>query len=165
MKTISPPIGMLVPSPTDDVKTQIGDQNADDLSDLSEAGSDNDEEDENAIRSSIDLPHVLVESKTKIGGKNELNSFDHELLEPASLVSESSLMRQSPLISEAKNELLLLGGYEEDEATLLPVSDRNGHAILANGNTNGYSRSRGFSDAEILGITISEKFEPVPAPR
>lgn len=33
-------IGMLVPSPTEDVKAQIGDQTTDEVSDLSEAGSD-----------------------------------------------------------------------------------------------------------------------------
>lgn len=168
IKAISPPIGMLVPSPTDDIRTQIGDKNADEVSDLSEAGSDNESDDEyldSTVNSNIDLPHVLVQSKTKIGGKNELNNFDHELLEPASLVSESSLLRQSPLISEAKNELLLLGDYENN-LNVHSVFYRNGHDADDYGNNNNYSNSnkRGVSDAEILGI-IQPKFEPIPAPR
>lgn len=114
------PVGMLVPSPTEDIRTQIGDRNADEIeSDLSETGSDlddslddDDDNEKDRLNVTIDVPHVLVESKTLIGGKNEMTSFDHsrlfDLLEPGSLVSEQSLTGQSPVISEAKNELLLL---------------------------------------------------------
>lgn len=115
------PVGMLVPSPTEDIRTQIGDRNADEIeSDLSEGGSDLDLDDplggndneKDRLNVTIDVPHVLVESKTLISGKNEMSSFDHsklfDLLEPGSLVSEQSLTGQSPVISEAKNELLLL---------------------------------------------------------
>lgn len=123
------PVGMLVPSPTEDIRTQIGDRNADEIeSDLSEGGSDlddsldGDDNEKHRLNVTIDVPHVLVESKTLIGGKNEMTSFDHsklfDLLEPGSLVSEQSLTGQSPVISEAKNELLLLeAANQEAEAT------------------------------------------------
>lgn len=134
----SSPVGMLVPSPTQDCPPLIGNRNADEISDLSENGSDteslhnangisdpddnNDDEqlnNHNQTSNPYDLPHVLVGSKTLIGGKNEMNSFEQskaaliDLLEPDSLVSEQSLTGQSPAISEAKNNLLLI----EDRST------------------------------------------------
>lgn len=139
-KAISPPVGMLVPSPTHDIKTQIGDQNADEISDLSEAGSDDDGDDE-YVPPSIDVPHVLVESKTRIGGKNEAARIEHDLFEVASLVSDSSLPRQSPLISEARNELLLC--------------DDNGNERTA---SVAHMRRDAAADAKY-------GFEPIPAPR
>lgn len=127
----SSPVGMLVPSPTQDCPTLIGNQNADEISDLSEndeVSTDAEEEDDDEgdeqlppppelgvrVPNPFDLPHVLVESKTLIGGKNEMNSFEQskaaliDLLEPDSLVSEQSLTGQSPAISEAKNNLILI---------------------------------------------------------
>lgn len=126
----SSPVGMLVPSPTQDCPTLIGNRIADEISDLSEndevsdaeEDDDDDEEEEQLpppqlgvrVPNPFDLPHVLVESKTLIGGKNEMNSFEQskaaliDLLEPDSLVSEQSLTGQSPAISEAKNNLILI---------------------------------------------------------
>lgn len=127
----SSPVGMLVPSPTQECPTLIGNQIADEISDLSENGSDteshhaerifqrhdnSDTEQSEHRRTSnaYDLPHVLVGNKTLIGGKNEMNSFEQskaaliDLLEPDSLVSEQSLTGQSPAISEAKNNLILI---------------------------------------------------------
>lgn len=135
----SSPVGMLVPSPTQDCPTLIGNRNADEISDLSEndevssanghsdAEEQGEESDSDCESSSLpppklgvripnpfDLPHVLVEGKTLIGGKNEMNSFEQskaaliDLLEPDSLVSEQSLTGQSPAISEAKNNLILI---------------------------------------------------------
>ncbi|XP_031621785.1 probable serine/threonine-protein kinase DDB_G0282963 isoform X3 [Contarinia nasturtii] len=131
----SSPVGMLVPSPTQDCRTLIGNRNADEISDLSENGSDIEslhaEHSDNDLKRSrlnaYDLPHVLVESKTLIGGKNEMNSFEQskaaliDLLEPDSLVSEQSLTGQSPAISEAKNNLILI----EDRTTAIASSLTN----------------------------------------
>lgn len=80
-------IGMLVPSPTEDVKAQIGDQTTDEISDLSEAGSD-------------------VESELS---DTEPDASLPSVLQPASLVLQSSP------IQEAKNELVqinLNGSHE-----------------------------------------------------
>lgn len=116
----SSPVGMLVPSPTQDCPTLIGNQNAEEISDLSENGSDIESlhgeysDIERKRCTSFDLPHVLIENKTLIGGKNEMNSFEQskaaliDLLEPDSLVSEQSLTGQSPAISEAKNNLIFI---------------------------------------------------------
>lgn len=126
----SSPVGMLVPSPTYDCPTLIGNRNAEEISDLSENGSDIDslpgsdnEMNCNDTSDAHNLPHVLVESKTLIGGKNEMNSFEQSkvalinLLEPDSLVSEQSLTGQSPAISEAKNNLILI----EDRPSPIPA--------------------------------------------
>lgn len=120
----SSPVGMLVPSPTQDCPPLIGNRIVDEVSDLSENGSDtgslhnadgiSDEQSDSERSKAFDLPHVLVESKTLIGGKNEMSSFERskaaliDLLEPDSLVSEQSLTGQSPAISEAKNNLILI---------------------------------------------------------
>lgn len=135
------PVGMLVPSPTEDIRTQIGDRNADEIeSDLSETGSDLDDsiegEEKDRLNVTIDVPHVLVESKTLIGGKNEMASYDHsrliDLLEPGSLVSEQSLTGQSPVISEAKNELLLLDAANDRvDATRMERQQMNTNKVEA----------------------------------
>ncbi|XP_055318931.1 putative mediator of RNA polymerase II transcription subunit 26 isoform X7 [Sitodiplosis mosellana] len=133
----SSPVGMLVPSPRQDCPTLIGNRNAEEISDLSENGSDIDslpgelhsdtELNYNGTSNAHDLPHVLVESKTLIGGKNEMNAFEQSkvalinLLEPDSLVSEQSLTGQSPAISEAKNNLILI----EDRPSPIPAKRMN----------------------------------------
>lgn len=159
-KTMSPPIGMLVPSPTHDVKTQIGDQNADEISDLSEAGSDAESDGEENSHASIDLPHILVEGKSKIGGRNDVARLEYDLLEVASLVSESSLTHQSTDISEAKNELLLIDAEVAHRER--PTFDLNGgiknSTPFMNGRTNGWH-------SEDSSIDVFTKFEPIPAPR
>ena len=117
-ETCPSPIAMLVPSPTEEVKTLIGDLTTDEVSDLSEAGSDveselTDESQGDNAHSSLDIPRVLVGSKTIIGGKNEVETFEEsavtaDLLQPDSLVSMQSLQASSPIIMEAKNNLILV---------------------------------------------------------
>lgn len=120
--SVSPSIGMLVPSPTHEVKTLIGDKSADEISDLSEADDGDSDDDTTGNQSdsqiNCDLPHVLVESKTIIGGKNEVTSFDEtsipidDLLQPASLISLQA-NESGPIIMEAKNNLIFLMDDQE----------------------------------------------------
>lgn len=114
-----------------EVRALIGDRTADEVSDLSEADNDDDESDlsddddgEEDTRSGQDLPHILVESKTIIGGKNEVKSFAEsgksvaELLQPDSLVSEHSTNgggANSPIMMEAKNEMIFMDFNEPGE--------------------------------------------------
>lgn len=96
-------IAMLVPSPTEDVKALIGDKNADEISDLSEAEdveNESDNEDNGGVK---ELPSVLVQSKTVIGGKNELNSFDDDSSVGDSLVSNPD---SGINVTETKNDAL-----------------------------------------------------------
>lgn len=118
-------IGMLVPSPMEDVKALIGDKTTDEVSDLSEAGSDFEDDETEPVngRNSADLPHALIESKTIIGGKNEFGSFNdvktiNELLQPDSLVSTQSIDNQSPVIMEAKNDMILMSDCDRKPVVL-----------------------------------------------
>lgn len=124
-------IGMLVPSPMEDVKALIGDKTTDEVSDLSEAGSDLDDDEMEPVngRKSADLPHALVESKTIIGGKNDFGSFNEvktidELLQPDSLVSTQSIDHQSPVIMEAKNDLILMSECNRKPVVLHAMEKR-----------------------------------------
>lgn len=127
--TVAPSIAMLVPSPTVEVKTLIGDKSADEISDLSEANDDSDDDTANQSDDQIscDIPHVLVECKTIIGGKNEVASFDEkslpidELLQPASLISLPPA-ESEPLIMEAKNNLIF---FNEERETVMRNSERS----------------------------------------
>lgn len=124
-------IGMLVPSPMEDVKALIGDKTTDEVSDLSEAGSDLEDGENEPMngRRSADLPHVLIESKTIIGGKNDVGSFKDvksidELLQPDSLVSTQSIDNESPVIMEAKNDLILMDDYDNRKPVVLHVTEK-----------------------------------------
>ncbi|XP_037955660.1 uncharacterized protein LOC119685454 [Teleopsis dalmanni] len=93
--------GMLVPAPTEDIRAQIGDKTADEISDLSEFGSDTDD-------SSIDLLHTKsvnnrVLNKHVIGGENTKMALD-ELIECASIVSGTLIEETEPTYTETKNE-------------------------------------------------------------
>ncbi|XP_055702479.1 titin-like isoform X3 [Phlebotomus papatasi] len=100
-ETNSTAIGMLVPSPTEEVKALIGDKNVDEVSDLSEAGSDAEEDTQ-------DRPATkLIESKTIIGGKNELISLEDTSSATDSLLSNPD---SGINVTEAKNEVLVTDG-------------------------------------------------------
>lgn len=93
---------MLVPNPTTDAKVLIGDREAEDTSDLSDAASDYGD-----TESVPSINNILVESKTIIGGHNLL-SFDS----PDSDTAD----RQSSDDTSLSNEG---GEMEENEVTLL----------------------------------------------
>lgn len=180
-------IGMLVPSPMEDVKALIGDKTTDEVSDLSEAGSDLDDDENEPVngRRSADLPHALIESKTIIGGKNEFGSFNEvktidELLQPDSLVSTQSFDNQSPVIMEAKNDLILMSDCDR-KPIVLHVKEKtiqNNNSESTNENVciqNGASQTaiRQSSEPLFRDVTITrgsvfdiENGEPpIPTPR
>lgn len=194
-------IGMLVPSPMEEVRALIGDRTADEVSDLSEAGSDGEsdmsdsnEDERLEERNSHDLPHILVESKTIIGGKNEMESFGEpkttiELLQPDSLVSVQSLNPNSPLLMEAKNEMIFVdlrknyGNKQEMELLWHNNSDQsqldsqklislesNDVQVAVSGNEERHSAASTEiennypSESNELLIDIVEK-TPIPTPR
>lgn len=96
LKSTESSIAMLVPSPTEEVKALIGDKNADEVSDLSEAGSDVEEYD-----SDSNVKNTDTGSSPKKAG----NSFDDHAQD--SLISINSIASNEPVLSEAKNDLLL----------------------------------------------------------
>lgn len=123
--TNSTTVGMLVPSPTEDVKTLIGDRTTDEVSDLSEAGSDAESDDlSDATRQQqqqqqqgttyVDIPHIIVQSKTLIGGKNDVESFD--------LTQSMNESANDPSNSDVEHSLQTLDDVVSNaEATLAPV--------------------------------------------
>lgn len=101
------PIAMLVPSPTEEVKTFIGDKDVDEVSDLSEAEdlepnelAEDEEENNCTIR---ELPSILIESKTLIGGKNGF-IFDDNSSGCESLVSNPD---SGINVTDARNDVLV----------------------------------------------------------
>lgn len=96
LKATESSIAMLVPSPTEEVKALIGDQNVDEVSDLSEAGSDLGEYD-----SDSNNRDTTTTSKSSV---RNVESMD-DAVNDNSLVSISSLPTIE--LSEAKNSLLL----------------------------------------------------------
>lgn len=149
-----PSISMLVPSPTEDVKARIGDQTADEVSDLSEASdtsdvenSLSDEDDETVQHKSLDVSRVLVESKTIIGGKNELSQFEtttSELQQPPSLVSMQSVDNSGPLLTEAKNTLLCLNEANIEKPVLILAQEEGDTP------SNGISSTEGVDCEEVV---------------
>ncbi|XP_037046730.1 uncharacterized protein LOC119081716 isoform X2 [Bradysia coprophila] len=186
-------IGMLVPSPMEDVKALIGDKTTDEVSDLSEAGSDIEDEENGPMngRRSADLPHALVESKTIIGGKNDFAAFPNaktidELLQPDSLVSTQSAESvdvQSPVIMEAKNDLILMNDCDSRPIILhVKEKQRNGsksiddslineRACVQNGSSQSGVNQSAKPTSKDASITKGSLFDaegvdpPVPTPR
>ncbi|CAD7092323.1 unnamed protein product [Hermetia illucens] len=111
-------VGMLVPCPKEDVKTQIGDKTADELSDLSEAGSECG--DNNIDEIEDNPPNALIQNRNIIGGKSPIGIFD-ELLEQTSLISTSSIPDGDTLYTETKNNFVLGDDLEHD------LPKHNGH--------------------------------------
>lgn len=109
---------MLVPCPKEDVKTQIGDKTADELSDLSEAGSECG--DNNIDEIEDNPPNALIQNRNIIGGKSPIGIFD-ELLEQTSLISTSSIPDGDTLYTETKNNFVLGDDLEHD------LPKHNGH--------------------------------------
>lgn len=104
---------MLVPSPTEDVKALIGDKNADEVSDLSEAEGDADadassESSDDERNDATDVPNVLIQNKSIIGGKNNLTDFVDA---KTSAEQEFESLTSQTSFSEARNSLPY---FEED---------------------------------------------------
>uniref|UniRef100_A0A0A1X681 Uridine-cytidine kinase D n=1 Tax=Zeugodacus cucurbitae TaxID=28588 RepID=A0A0A1X681_ZEUCU len=98
-------IGMLIPAPKDDVRAQIGDKTTDEISDLSEMESDTDDS-SLKIYSSLDPRSDRILNKHLIGGQNTKGILD-ELIETASLVSNTSLPRSESNYFETMNKHVL----------------------------------------------------------
>nr|XP_016940591.1 titin homolog isoform X3 [Drosophila suzukii] len=97
-------IGMLVPAPTENVRAQIGDKTTDEVSDLSEMGSDIEESSLDLLRCN-DLNDRLL-SKHLIGGQNTKLVLD-ELVDRTSLTSHTLLEEHEPAFTETTNEFVV----------------------------------------------------------
>lgn len=93
-------IGMLVPAPKENVRAQIGDRTADEVSDLSEIGSDAEETSLDMLPCN-DLNDRLL-SKHLIGGQNTKLVLD-ELVDRTSLISNTLPEEHEPAFTETTN--------------------------------------------------------------
>lgn len=94
---------MLVPDPKEDVRAQIGDKTADEISDLSELGSDTDDSSMDLLRSQVDPINDRLFNKHLIGGQNSKHVLD-ELIERSSMISNTLPTDQEQLYTETRNE-------------------------------------------------------------
>ncbi|XP_033152627.1 uncharacterized protein LOC117136078 isoform X5 [Drosophila mauritiana] len=97
-------IGMLVPAPRENVRAQIGDKTTDEVSDLSEIGSDIEESSLDLLRCN-DLNDRLL-SKHLIGGQNTKMVLD-ELVDRTSLTSHTLPEENEPAFTETTNEFVV----------------------------------------------------------
>ena len=108
LKTENQSIAMLVPSPTEEIKTLIGDKNADETSDLSENSDAEDEEDGKPTFTNT----VLIDVKVKETPLKEVSTINIPTSGSDSLKSMQSLTSldtsNPTAITEAKNNLLLI---------------------------------------------------------
>lgn len=178
---------MLVPSPTEDVKALIGDKNADEVSDLSEAEGDSNNDNETSSESSddddehpndaTDVPNVLIQNKSIIGGKNHLIDLVETKNQHQDNQDFESITSQTSL-SEAKNNI---GFFEEDyikieravielerqTATSTDEPEASQHEIENDGEVIGekLSSPNNFMDEHKNLDDDAKPFRPIPAPR
>lgn len=96
--------GMLVPAPKENIRAQIGDKTADEVSDLSEMGSDAEDSSLDLLRSN-DLNDRLL-SKHLIGGQNTKLVLD-ELVDRTSLTSHTLPEEHEPAFTETSNAFVV----------------------------------------------------------
>ncbi|KAH8285209.1 hypothetical protein KR054_006185, partial [Drosophila jambulina] len=96
--------GMLVPAPKENIRAQIGDKTADEVSDLSEMGSDAEDSSLDLLRST-DLNDRLL-SKHLIGGQNTKLVLD-ELVDRTSLTSHTLPEEHEPAFTETTNAFVV----------------------------------------------------------
>ncbi|XP_054741086.1 uncharacterized protein LOC129246358 [Anastrepha obliqua] len=99
-------VGMLVPAPKDDVRAQIGDKTTDEISDLSEMGSDTDDSSLKIVRTNLDPLNDRILNKHLIGGQNTKVVLD-ELIETASLISNTTQSVDEPKYAETRNKYVV----------------------------------------------------------
>ncbi|XP_034654712.1 uncharacterized protein LOC117892526 isoform X5 [Drosophila subobscura] len=97
-------IGMLVPAPKEHVRAQIGDRTADEVSDLSELGSDAEDNSLDVLRGN-ELNDRLL-SKHLIGGQNTKLVLD-ELVDRSSLVSHTLPEEHEPAFTDTTNAFVV----------------------------------------------------------
>lgn len=108
-------IGMLVPAPKENVRAQIGDRTADEVSDLSEIGSDAEETSLDLLRCN-ELNDRLL-SKHLIGGQNTKLVLD-ELVDRTSLTSNTLPEEHEPAFTETTNTFVT-------QSTTIPVPEEH----------------------------------------
>ncbi|XP_075167348.1 myosin-7a binding protein isoform X7 [Haematobia irritans] len=124
-------IGMLVPDPKEDVRAQIGDKTADEISDLSELGSDTDDSSMDLLRTTVEPINDRLFNKHLIGGQNSKMVLD-ELIERSSMISNTLPMDQEDAYAETRN--MNVEAPSQNEAINTKVNHQNMSTITNNNN-------------------------------
>lgn len=94
-----PSVGMLVPAPKEDIRALIGDKTADEISDL----SDNESSEDDFNNDELVFSNHRIQSDSLISGKHNAGLIDH-LIDGSSLVSITSLNEGDPEYVDTKNK-------------------------------------------------------------
>lgn len=94
--------GMLVPDPSEDIRAQIGDKTTDEVSDLSELGSDTDDS-LDIMRTKLEPINDRLANKHLIGGENDKIVLD-ELIRRSSLISNTLSAKPIDAYTDTLNE-------------------------------------------------------------
>ncbi|XP_055844422.1 titin [Episyrphus balteatus] len=123
--TTSSSVGMLVPAPKEDIRALIGDKPTDEISDLSEVGSDTDDSSLEMVSASLEPLNDRLVNKHLIGGKNTKPVLD-EIADRTSMISVSSLPDNVPPYTETKNEFVVSNdGLNESQSLKISVNNCN----------------------------------------
>ncbi|XP_037827901.1 titin isoform X3 [Lucilia sericata] len=165
-------VGMLVPDPKEDVRAQIGDKTADEVSDLSELGSDTDDS-LDSLRSKLEPINDRLANKHLIGGQNNKMVLD-ELIERSSMISNTLQSNQD--ILDACNEHVIDAPTKteaiNDNVTQQDITlEQNGpnlrgalcSVVLEDQNSNSLAASDDTSESDgCIGFSAIEIIEPTP---
>lgn len=94
---------ILIPNPKEDVRAQIGDKAADEVSDLSELGSETDDSSSGLLSTKLDPLNDRLLNKHIIGGQNSKSVLD-ELIESSSVVLNAVPSEQDETYTDTLNE-------------------------------------------------------------
>lgn len=93
-----PSVGMLVPAPKEDIRALIGDKTADEISDL----SDNETSEDDFNNDELVFSNHRIQSDSLISGKHTAGLIDH-LIDGSSLISVTSLSEGDPELVDITN--------------------------------------------------------------
>lgn len=105
----SVPVPMLIPNSNTEYRALIGDRDAEDTTDLSEAGSETDD-------TPTDIKQMLVNSKTIIGGKNPelvLTLINQDIIEKNPEMETTIEDEKNPDVTVIEKKIIPTNNYED----------------------------------------------------
>lgn len=151
-------VGMLVPDPKEDVRAQIGDKTADEVSDLSELGSDTDDSLE-ILRTKLDPINDRLINKHLIGGQNNKLVLD-ELIERSSMISNTMPTDLEQAYTETRNEHVIEASATT-EAINADVNQQNNNNSIEQEEAEAILPPAGFEDPSSNPLTGKWSFSLV----
>lgn len=113
-----PSVGMLVPAPKEDIRALIGDKTADEISDL----SDNDTSEDDFNNDELVFSNHRIQSDSLISGKHTAGLIDH-LIDGSSLISVTSLNEGESELVDIKNKSISLNGLLDPQKPVINLEN------------------------------------------